>query len=372
MFHQTLSTCLPEKYFDSDIESYITDLRRAFKDERLSGTALPVSHYEAALSSWFGTDYALAVASGSAAVFIALHALGVQAGDKIIVSSLAPIPSILPILHIGAEPLFVDIKPGSFQFDIADITKTLDQHPKAILAVALWGYPVLTSELLALLAENDIPLIEDSAHAHGTIELGKLSGTLGHIGCFSTHDNKMLATGEGGFVLTNSKSMYEKMKAYSHLGYCQGRHAGFNFKLSASQALLGQNRLRRLQAQIEQRQSIANDILEKLNLSSAAQIIVEDSSRQNFYNLGLFINANRNKAQKLIGHCHANGLITNAIKYNIMPSYRYPLLSRFVRECPNVERMAYNITSIPCTPNLSKTEVSKMVAIFNQSAQLHL
>ncbi len=156
----------------------------------------------------------------------------------------------------GAEPLFVDVEIGSFRFDIEDLKKAIELKPKALLAVALWGYPVLTRELIDLLANNEISLLEDSAHAHGSIELGKFSGTVGSIGCFSTHDNKLLSTGEGGFVLTNTADLYERMKTYSHLGYCRGDEMGFNFKLGAPQALLGQDRLTRLGNQVAARKKL--------------------------------------------------------------------------------------------------------------------
>ncbi|KIR22165.1 MULTISPECIES: DegT/DnrJ/EryC1/StrS family aminotransferase [Pseudomonas] len=369
----TLVEQLPEKFFDQASASYLSTLECAFHDKRLSGTSPSVSSYEEKLKVWFGTEYALPVASGSAAILLALYACGVQRGDKVVVSALAPIPSLLPILQLGAEPLFVDVEVGSFRFDAEDLKKAIELKPKALLAVALWGYPVLTHELIDVLADNVIPLIEDSAHAHGSIELGKFSGTVGSIGCFSTHDNKLLSTGEGGFVLTNSAELHERMKTYSHLGYCRGDVMGFNFKLGAPQALLGQDRLTRLESQIAARKTVASALLAQLSLPAiVAPIEFEATSHPNFYNLGFFIKAERACAASLISYCHERGVPSNAIKYNIKPSYRYPLLSPYFRLCKNAEFMAYNITSIPCLPELTESQISAVSELFNKAVSQFL
>ena len=359
---------MPEKFFDENSISYLSALREAFIEKRLSGTSHSISTYEEQLKGWFGTKYALPVASGSAAILLALHATGIRGGDKIMVSALAPIPTLLPILLLGAEPLFVDVTLGSFQFDMEDLKKAMGKKPKALLAVALWGYPVLTDDLVNLLADNEIPLIEDSAHAHGSVELGKLSGTNGKVGCFSTHDNKLLSTGEGGFALTNCELLYESMRNYSHLGYCKGVTMGFNFKLGAPQALLGKDRLTRLNSQISARETVAKKIVAGLSLPhTVTQINFEPNSRPNFYNLGFFINAERERAARLISYCHRNGLVSNTIKYNIKPSYTYPLFSGFFRPCINAEIMAYNITSIPCSPDLTDMQIGAISTLFNEA-----
>ncbi|ALU59020.1 DegT/DnrJ/EryC1/StrS family aminotransferase [Pseudomonas syringae] len=369
----TLVEQLPEKFFDETSASYLATLESAFYDKRLSGTSSSVSNYEQKLKLWFGTEYALPVASGSAAILLALYACGVQKGDKVVVSALAPIPSLLPILQLGAEPLFVDVEIGSFRFDIEDLKKAIELKPKALLAVALWGYPVLTRELIDLLANNEISLLEDSAHAHGSIELGKFSGTVGSIGCFSTHDNKLLSTGEGGFVLTNTADLYERMKTYSHLGYCRGDEMGFNFKLGAPQALLGQDRLTRLGNQVAARKKVADAFLAQLSLPAiVAPIEFEATSHPNFYNLGFFIKAERACAANFISYCHERGMPSNAIKYNIKPSYAYPLFSNYLRLCKNAESMAYNITSIPCLPELTDPQISAASELFNKAVSKFL
>lgn len=368
-----LAEKLPEKFFDKEYENYLSTVEKALHDGPLSGTSPAITNYENDLKVWFGCNYALPVASGSAALFLALHACGVQRGDKIVVSALAPIPSLLPILQLGAEPLFVDVEIGSFRFNISDLKKIVRHKPKAVLAVALWGYPVMTHELLDLLAEHAIPLIEDSAHAHGSVELEKFSGTVGSIGCFSTHDNKLLSTGEGGFVLTNSINLYQKMKTYSHLGYCRGDVMGFNFKLGAPQALLGQDRLMRLEHQILARRTVAGKLLAQLSLpGTISQIEVEPTSCANFYNVGFFIRASRTGAAQFIRHCHEAGVHSNAIKYNIKPSYSYPLLSFYSRYCNNAENMASNITSIPCFPEITDSQIYDMSELINRAARQFL
>lgn len=238
-----------DKFFDSDCESYISSIVASFNCQKLSGTSDAVCAYGEALSQWFGVKYALPVASGSAAIYLALHALNIKQGDYVVVSALAPVPSLLPILQYGAIPLFVDVVYGTFEFDLRSLEESLKFNPKAIMAVPLWGYPMVSPSFISLANVYGIPIIEDSAHAHGTLERDVASGTVGAIGCFSTHENKLLSTGEGGFMLTNDEGLYNRAKDYSRLGYCEGEIMGFNFKLSSLQALLGSDRLVRLKDQ---------------------------------------------------------------------------------------------------------------------------
>ncbi|MBA1244867.1 DegT/DnrJ/EryC1/StrS family aminotransferase [Pseudomonas japonica] len=362
-----------EKFFDAHVASYFRSLERAFDTRKISGTSLAVACYEADLRNWFGVEFALPLASGSAAVYMALRALGIGPGDRVAVSALAPIPTILPILHIGAKPVFVDVAPGSFFFDIKDLKKVLRQRPKAVLAVALWGYPVLTWEFLSLIAEQGLSLIEDSAHAHGTVELGRLSGTIGDIGCFSTHENKLLSTGEGGFVLTHERSFHEAMHSFAHLGYCGGEYIGFNFKLSAPQAVLGSDRLCRLKDQLSARRAVAQQIKDSLNIPDfIREVPVAQSSSANFYNLGLIIDAPERRVQDFRVFCHQSNVPTNAVKYNLKPTYRYPLFTDFSRACPAAEKLAGQVTSLPCLPDFSEEDIDHVTSVFNRGLKMFL
>jgi dTDP-4-amino-4,6-dideoxygalactose transaminase len=124
--------------------------------------------------------------------------LGAGPGRSVLLPSFAPLPTVLPVLVLGARPVLVDNQPGRLALDNQDLAAKIRPDTAAVISVPLWGYPADTAHLTGLLATLGVPLLEDAAHAHGTISEGRPAGTAGVAGCFSTHDRKLISTGEGG------------------------------------------------------------------------------------------------------------------------------------------------------------------------------
>lgn len=177
---------------------------------QLSGTSKWIEEYEKKLASFFKCKYAVAVSSGTSAIHCALYASNVKEGDEVIVPATAPMMTALPILELKANPIFVDTNLNNFGYDIQDLRKKVTDRTKAIICVPMWGYPFEYDEIKEISKEKNIVLIEDAAQAHGSIINNKFVGTCSDIGCFSTHDKKLLSTGEGGFILTDIKEYHEK------------------------------------------------------------------------------------------------------------------------------------------------------------------
>jgi perosamine synthetase len=137
----------------------------------------------------------------------------------------------------------VDVRPDCLDFDPANLLTKITPRTRAVMVVPLRSYPIDLTETRAILTVAGVPLIEDAAHAHGAKIGGNAVGTLGAIGCFSTHDRKLLATFEGGFMLTDSPALAELGRAYSRLGNLSGKLAGVNFKFNALGAALGLARM---------------------------------------------------------------------------------------------------------------------------------
>lgn len=156
--------------------------------------------------------------------------------------AVAPLPTALPILTSGATPVIVEVLPGSLAMDPDDLQRVISTRTRAAITVPLWGYPVDTSSAQTVLAQAGIPLIEDAAQAHGTGIGGRYAGTIGTIGCFSTHDRKLLSTGEGGFILSDDPGLYERVEHYTRLGHLRGTSHGVNYKLAAPLAAIGTHR----------------------------------------------------------------------------------------------------------------------------------
>jgi len=199
----------------------------------LSGGAPVVSDYEAALAARFGAAHAIAVNSGSSALHAVLHVLGARPGTEVMIPATAPLPTAFPILTTGAELVIVDVAEGTLGLDPEDVARKLTARTVAALSLPLWGYPAAVTPAIQVLAEAGIPVVEDAAQAHGTRIGGRYAGTLGNAGCFSTHDRKLLSTGEGGFILTSDDTLAEKAENYTRLGHLTGSQHGVNYKLAA-------------------------------------------------------------------------------------------------------------------------------------------
>lgn len=160
----------------------------------------------------------------------------------------------------------------------------------------LRGYPNDAHAAAAILAEAGVPVVEDACQAHGTTVRGRYAGTGTAAGCFSTHDRKLLATGEGGFVLTNDLELAERIDFYTHLGHLQGQVHGVNYKLAGPLAAIGLRRLPRLHAQLEARRCHAQRILDRLPTNGLLhELDCPDDSQPNYYQLVLATTARQRR-----------------------------------------------------------------------------
>lgn len=276
----------------------------------LSGTAEIIRHYNNHLSKTFSSPYAIAVSSGSAAIQAALHVLRVEYGSEVLVPAIAPLPSVFPVSALGAIPIPVDTRPDSTDYDPDDLKSKITLKTRAAIIVPLWGYPIELTETLDILHKKGIPLIEDAAHAHGASWNGKMVGTHGTFGCFSTHDRKLLATGEGGFILTSKYSLAKKVHSHCYLGNLEGNELGVNFKLNAFAATIGLVRLEDLQQQIKVRIKNANKLKENIGLNASLQeLILPLKCEPNYYNLCLLLrNISEIKARMILQEIYAQGI----------------------------------------------------------------
>jgi len=219
--------------------------------------------FEAALAQYFDVREAVVVSSGTAALHGALAALGIGPGDEVLVPALSVVMSSVPLLYQQARPAFVDSAPDRVDFDYEDLERKLTDKTKAILPVYLWGCAYDMPRLMQFAEQHHLAVIEDACQAHGSAWAGKYLGTWGDLGCFSMRDGKLMATGEGGFVLTNHQELAERCRALrSH--FVNGRdparsyqYLGYNYRLSEVQALIGHKQLKHLDAILAHRHSQA-------------------------------------------------------------------------------------------------------------------
>jgi perosamine synthetase len=272
------------------------------------------------------------------------------------VPAAAPLPSVLPVLALGATPVLVDNLPGRLGIDPDDLAAKLTARTVAVMSVPLWGYPADVHQITPLLDHLGLPLVEDAAQAHGTLIAGRPAGTLGLVGCFSTHDRKLLATGEGGFIATVDPRVYEAVECFSRLGHLDGSHIGMNLKLAAPLAAIGSRRIGGLGDQLRVRANNAQRILTVLGDDDPiSELGYGGGGRPNYYSLVL--RAGAAVAAELAETLTSWGLPPDSRRWNYRPLHTRRMFSRWSSPCPNAERLAACTLQLPVHPGLDRTQV---------------
>jgi dTDP-4-amino-4,6-dideoxygalactose transaminase len=175
----------------------------------LSGAGAPeMKALEAEFADLIGASRCLATNSGTAALHIALAAVGLHPGDEVIVPALSFIATAQAVLHEGATPVFADVDPATFNIDVADAARRVTPRTRAIVPVHLHGLPADMDEVNALAREHGLVVIEDAAQAHGAMYRGRPVGTIGAMAAFSLNSTKNLPAGEGGLFVTSDETLY--------------------------------------------------------------------------------------------------------------------------------------------------------------------
>ena len=220
-----------------------------------------LNRFEARFREYLGVKHAIATSSCTGALHMGLAALGVGAGDEVILADSNWIASVAPAVHLGATPVFVDILADSWCLDPAQVEAAITPRTKAIVAVHLYGNLCAMDRLLAIGRAHGIPVVEDAAEALGSIWHAKRAGSLGAFGAFSFHGTKTLTTGEGGMFVTDDDRLHETVLTLSNHGRARGQTRqfwpdmlGFKYKMSNVQAAIGCGQLERI-AELESAQA---------------------------------------------------------------------------------------------------------------------
>ncbi len=212
-----------------------------------------VARFEAAMARRLGLEHAAAVSSGTAALHLALLALGVGAGDEVILPSLVCTAPLHAVLAVGARPRLADCDPATANVDPASARRAVTRRTKAVIVAHAFGLPADLAELCAL----GPPVIEDCAQALGAAYRGRPAGSLGEVCILSFYATKMLATGEGGMVLSSRRRLVERVRDLRSYDEQVTFRPRFNYKMTDVAAALGLEQLRRLDAFVARRRALA-------------------------------------------------------------------------------------------------------------------
>ena len=307
-----------------------------------------VSQFEDKMRASIGTKYAVATSSGSAALHLALQAMGVRGGDQVATSAYVCSAVLNCIKLIGAEPLLVDISPDTYNIDAKKLKESATGRTKAVIVPHMFGLPADLEEIIAL----GIPVIEDCALSLGATYQGKPMGSMGTVSIFSFYATKVIATGEGGMILTNSAELMEKVRDWREYDQKPDYLVRYNYKLTDMEAALGIVQLEKLPLFIEKRQDIASRYFQELSQMNLTLPVILPDRQHIFYRYVVRSSLN---AEEFIQHLKELGI--EAAKPVYQPLSLYLNLSGF----PDTIEAWQKGVSIPIYPSLTEDELTRVV-----------
>jgi pyridoxal phosphate-dependent aminotransferase EpsN len=263
---------LSPPHMSGNEQKYINE---AFETNWIAPLGPNVDAFEKELAEYVGSKGAAAVSSGTAAIHLALRLLDVQQGDKIFCSSLTFIASANPILYQGAEPVFIDSEPDTWNMSPLALERAMEEAkregklPKAVIVVNLYGQSAKMDEILAICNHYQVPVVEDAAESLGSTYKGKKSGTFGKFGIYSFNGNKIITTSGGGMLVSDDVEALQKARflatqARDPAPHYQHSQVGYNYRMSNIVAGIGRAQLEVLDERVKARRAIFDRYVQAL------------------------------------------------------------------------------------------------------------
>lgn len=333
-----------------------------------------IKEFESRLAEFVGVKYALAVNSGTSALHTALAALGIGKGDEVIVPAFTFISTANSVLMVGAKPVFAEIEEETYGLNPEDVEKKITTRTKAIMPVHFGGLSCHIKELKQIADRHNLLLIEDAAESLGAMVGGQKVGSFGNAAILSLCAPKVITTGEGGVVFTDSRDVYER----SRLIYNHGRAEtsdyfsstermeyimlGYNYRMSTMTAALGITQLDKIDKVVGMRRGNSAYLTEKLSDISEISTPVEPADYFHLYQMyTIRLKGDDSRREELRKFLNQNGI---GAKVYFDPVH----LSLFYRnefgykvgDLPKTEHISQTVLTLPMYPTLNKEEMDYM------------
>jgi dTDP-4-amino-4,6-dideoxygalactose transaminase len=318
-----------------------------------------VQAFEQEAADYLGAQYAISCASGTDALHLALLAAGLKPGDEVITSAFTFIATAEAILYIGAIPVFVDIRPDTFNIDPQQIRQAITDKTRAILPVHLFGQAADMDEIQALAEQFELLLIEDCAQCFGSRYRGKMTGTLGNAGAFSFFPSKNLGCyGDGGMITTDDADIARQIKLYRNHGSSQQYHhdvLGYNSRLDELQAVILRIKLKRIDEYNRARLRVAQNYNQLLAGSRFETPSIPDDRDHVFHQYTLLCDDREVVRKAILARD-----ISCAVYYPI-PLHQQQLFADSSQpNLPVTEATAQRCLSLPMFPEMSQGQVASV------------
>ena len=325
-----------------------------------------ILEFEKNICSLTKSKYALAVSSGTAAIKIALQSLGIKQGDEVITQAFNFVATVEAILDVGAKPIIVGVD-DSLNIDIDDLKKKITKKTKVVIPVHMLGVGCDMKNLIKLTKKHGIKILEDNCEAFGAKYKNKYLGTLGDAGIISLDFGKVITTGEGGIILTNSKKTYELSKQYHDHGHKNIKNiprgldksdfAGFNYRMTEMQGVIGKVQLSKLKKIISLNKARYKELYK--NLSKEVVIRKNFEGHVGIFDTFIFKLRNKGEVKKVIKLLSKKGIgtknIPDALKWHCSFYWKYMLSNRNIKNSKQTMFLLNQHIAIPILVKKSKS-----------------
>ena len=350
---------------EDDIQAVVDVLRSDYLT-----TGPKIAEFEKMVTDYVGAKYAVAISNGTSALHAACFAAGIQPEDEVITPPLTFAASSNCVLYCGGTPVFADVDPKTYNIDPEDIRRKITDKTKAIIAVHLAGQPCDMDEIHKIAKEHDLLVIEDGAHALGSVYKGKKVGTLSDMTTFSFHPVKPITTGEGGMIVTDNEEFYQKMMLFRSHGithdenlmtrndgswFYQQLDLGYNYRITDIQCALGCSQMKKLDRFLARRKEIVARYNEAF--ADCENIIIPYQLPETESGWHLYIVQVKNcDRKKVFEALREQGI---AVNVHYIPVYMHPYYQEHGYKdihCRNAEEVYSHIISLPLYPTLMVEE----------------
>lgn len=325
-----------------------------------------VTLFEQQFARYTGAKFAASVCNGTAALHLAMLSLGIGPGDEVIVPTLTYVASVNAIAYTGATPVFVDSCADTWQMDPRHVQKVVTERTRAILAVHVYGHPCDMSTLRSIADERGLFLIEDCAEAIGSLYKGSHVGTFGDVAAFSFYGNKTITCGEGGMVVTNDETIFERAKHFRGQGLAQHREywhdvIGYNYRLTNVSAAIGFAQLERIEQILDKKHRIS-ELYKILLTDSPFAVHQEVGNVYHSYWMVSILVPDGSQRESVRSHLEKAEVETRPVFY---PVHTMPMYSNKYQRFRVAEDIGWRGINLPSFPDLTEEQVGYICDTLN-------
>lgn len=322
-----------------------------------------VQEFEKLASKFVKSKYAIAVNSGTAALQAALLALDVKSGDEVLIPSFTFVATANAVISVGAKPIFVDILKENYTMDPNDLKKKITKKSKIIIPVHLYGNVAYMNQLNEIAKKYSLKIIEDAAQSLGSTYKGKQTGTFSELGCFSLYPAKVMTAGEGGFIVTSSKKLFDKLRMIRNHGMLHGydtRVFGLNLRLPEINAAIAKIQIKKLPGFLSKRRKNARILTELISDLNIKIPIERKDEKVNWY---LYTIATKNR-DKILKKLNSNGI--GAASYYPTPIHKTPFYNKKIK-LSITDWAASQVLSLPINPIVTTKNIEFIAKTLRES-----